>query len=248
VADIRSWSAAEQLVERCVDAYGRIDGLVNNAGVFQMAAFDEIREQDVRDLLEVNVFGLIACAAPAARRMVEQGSGSIVNLCSGAQKGLPGMGVYGATKGAVASLTYSLSMELQARGVRCNAVSPVALTRMMEVMRRYMTAHGRPAPDFDLTPSRDAIAPVIVYLLSDASREVNGQIVRLEGDRLGLVTHPAVLLPLLEQPEWDFDRVRKAFEDDLSLREVPLGSHAVNAEFVTSGFMSRAAMRMLGGS
>jgi NAD(P)-dependent dehydrogenase (short-subunit alcohol dehydrogenase family) len=246
VADICTWSQAEQLIDHCVAEYGRIDGLVNNAGVFRMAPIADAREEDFRRLFEVNVFGLVACTVPAARRMAAQGSGSIVNMTSGAQKGLPGMGAYGATKGAVASLTYTWALELGRSGVRCNAVSPVAMTRMVDTMRDFLAAKGLPFPDFSQMPSAASIAPVIAYLLSDAAREVNGQIVRLESNRLGFVTHPAVLLPLLERPEWDISLIGEAFELDLLHRQVPVGSHAIKAEFVTSGYLSEAATRMLG--
>ena len=106
-ADVSDWAAAEGLIARCVEEFGRIDALVNNAGEFALALPQEQGAEDARRLLDVNVYGTIACGTAALRRMVEQGSGVVLNVTSGEQMGNTATGVYGATKAAVATLTYS---------------------------------------------------------------------------------------------------------------------------------------------
>ena len=101
VADVSTWAGADEAVTACVDTFGQIDGLVNNAGIFSMGRLEEMEPDDVAALVATNILGTAFCGSHAARHMVSRGAGSIVNVTSGAHAGIPRMGVYGATKGAV---------------------------------------------------------------------------------------------------------------------------------------------------
>lgn len=223
VGDVAEWEAAEAMVALCRERFGAIDGLVNNAGLYDLGRLDEIGKGAFERILAVNVVGTANCAAHAARAMVAQGSGSIVNVVSGAHMGLPAMGVYGASKGAVASLTYTWAVELAGTGVRVNAVSPMATgTRMAEIGQAYMESRGLPLVSRDV--SAEGNAPVYAWLLSDAAAGVNGQIVRIEGRQLSLLAHPAVMLPVLEQEQgWSLAAVQAAFDATLMARQFPAG-------------------------
>lgn len=222
VADVSSWDGAAEAITACVDAFGRIDGLVNNAGLFTMSRLEEMDSDDVAALVASNVMGTAFCASHAARHMVRSGAGSIVNVTSGAHAGIPMMGVYAATKGAVASFTYAWAAELVGTGVRCNAISPLGRTRMVDTTRGYLEAKRLPMYGGE-APDPEANAPVAVFLLSDRSYDVNGQIVRIEGGQLSIMTHPAVWLPVLTRDVWTFDAVADAFATDLLHRQSPTG-------------------------
>lgn len=216
-ANVANWTQAGELVDRCVAEWGRIDGLVNNAGLFRLARLEEQREEDAQAMIEVNIMGTLACAAHAIRHMKEQGSGSIVNVTSGALMGLEGMGTYGATKGAVASLTYSWAAENAGTGIRINAVSPIGASQMQQERKRYF---GR---DLDVAePPAEANAPLLCYLLSDLAAGINGQILRSDGRQLSLVAHPGIALPVLEQ-DWTVESIARAFATDLAARQFPSG-------------------------
>jgi NAD(P)-dependent dehydrogenase (short-subunit alcohol dehydrogenase family) len=146
VADVSDWAAAEALIGRCVTEFGAIHGLVNNAGLFSMADGWELGQAHVDELVRTNIVGVMACGTFALRRMVPQGFGSIVNITSGAHLGMLHMSVYGATKGAVASLTYTWSMEAGSSGVRVNAVSPLAHPAVREPVLedKWTVARHRP--------------------------------------------------------------------------------------------------------
>ena len=232
VADVSSWDQAAELINDCVAEFGAIDGLVNNAGLFTMSRLEEMDPDDVRALVETNVLGTAFCAAHAARHMVRQGRGSIVNVTSGAHMGIPMMGVYGATKGAAASFTYTWAAELAATGVRCNAISPMGKTRMVDVAARYMRSKGMEMYGGQ-TPDPSVNAPVAVYLLSDRSANVNGQIIRIEGGQLAIMTHPAVSVPVVVRDAWTFDAVCEAFDTDLARRQSPTGVVGINAELTS---------------
>ena len=229
VASVASWAGAAGLIADCVETYGGIDGLVNNAAVFHMALPEEEDEAGLRALIEVNLLGTMFCGIHASRHMLARGRGAIVNVTSGAQAGLGRQGAYGASKGAVASLTYSWAIDMGARGVRVNAVSPMARSRMADQAQQYLAEHGHaPWPAMAATPEDNT--PVVVYLLSDRSAAVNGQVVRIDGKRLALMTHPAVLDPPLRRDAWTVQNVADAFEQQLVARQLPLGVVALEAQ------------------
>lgn len=144
--------------------------------------------------------------------------------------GLAMMGIYGASKGAAASFTYTWAIELKAHGVRVNALSPMGNTRMGETTAEYFTSHGTPMTRGPQSPPANN-APVVIYLLSDAAKDVTGQIVRIEGKQLSLVAHPGVSLPILDREQgWDVASITEAFRNDLGKRQLPLGVVGLNVK------------------
>ncbi len=223
-SDVSRWSGAGRAVERCVEAFGAIDGLVNNAGLFRIA---DARDQDpatFRRVIEVNLLGTAYCGMHAIAAMLERGRGSIVNVASGSQAGSASMAAYGASKGGVASLTYCWAIDFAGSGVRVNAVSPNANTRMAQEFERF---HGDKAPRQNTRMTPESNAPAVVFLLSDAAAEINGQVVRMDGDELSLMTHPGVLGKGLRNPQWTVGAVADAFASTLAAQAQPLGLRRV---------------------
>lgn len=220
--DVSRWADAEALIARCVDEFGAIDGLINNAGRFALGDADELDETGVDEMVDTNVIGVIACTSSALRRMIPQRRGAIVNVVSGAHFGIPHMSVYGATKGAVASLTYSWSLEVAEAQVRVNAISPLAKTRMTAATAAWYREHGLGLIDYENSPDPARNAPVAVFLLSDAAAGLTGQILRIEGDQLAVVAHPAVREPVLTG-DWTVEAVDRAFRGPLRDKLVPVG-------------------------
>ncbi|MFD4197285.1 MULTISPECIES: SDR family NAD(P)-dependent oxidoreductase [Amycolatopsis] len=208
---------ATAIVDLCVSEFGAIDGLVNNAGLNYEALPWEEDLDEVRELVEVNVLGVMYTGIAAVQAMVAAGrGGSIVNISSGASLGQRKLGVYAASKGAVASLTYSWALDLEESGIRVNAVCPLAHTRMVWKSERSL----RNCPP-DRTPSR--IAPVVLFLLSDAAEGITGQLVRCNGPQLHIVGQPYLKAPILERQTWDTDTVRQAFDEVFSAHLEPYG-------------------------
>lgn len=156
---------ARALADLCIEKFGRIDGLINNAAVFYIKSIWEEDPAELQRLVGINLLGAINCAAAVTPHMRKAGRGSIVNVASSAAFGMAGRGAYGATKAALLSLTYSWALELEREGIRVNALGPRAATRMN--VRTEETV--------------DQVAPVATFLLSDRSSHLTGQCIRACG-------------------------------------------------------------------
>jgi len=229
VGDISDWDRAAEAVRKAVDVYGALDGLVNNAGVFSMHRPHQQGEASFRRTMEVNVLGTAFCGMHALRHMLPRNRGSIVNVTSGAHAGLEGMSAYGASKGAVASLTYGWAVDVQDAGVRVNAISPLAATRMlMEIDGFYAVDAAERGRVWRDSPPAEANAAAVVFLLSDRSAGIHGQIVRVDDERLSLVSHPLTLLPDVPAGAGSVSAVEHAFETTLKRLCQPLGVHSAS--------------------
>ncbi len=220
-ADVSVWASAGAIVEKCVEEFGGIDGLVNNAGIIgRVRPMLEETEDVARALLEVNVLGTLSVSVHAARAMVagERG-GAIVNVSSGNQAGHALVSTYGATKGAVSTLTYAWARELAEHGIRVNAISPNAHTTMIDDMIAQVGYN----PEERDYPAPEHNAAVVAYLLSDASKKLNGQNVRVEHGRINVIGHPVVVQPIVSVDEWSVEGVARAFTGELGDHLQPLG-------------------------
>jgi NAD(P)-dependent dehydrogenase (short-subunit alcohol dehydrogenase family) len=197
---------AQSAVQRCLAEFGRIDGLVNNAGLRYQAPVWEDTPERMRELIEVNVLGAMYCGSAAARAMREQGAGSIVNMASLAMVGQATAATYSSSKGAVSTMSVAWSVELAEHGVRVNALFPLAHTRMALADTRT------PAPPEE-TPDR--IAPMVTYLLSDLSTAVTGQLIRFTANKIHIVRQISPKEPVLRNDGWEVADIAEAFDNHL---------------------------------
>jgi len=240
VGSVASWDEAEGLVQRSIIEFGRIDGLVNNAGIHALCKPHAAAEPMLRSIIEVNLLGSAFCGVHAIRRMLDQGYGSIVNTVSGAMVGLPFMSAYGASKAGVAALTYSWASDLAGSGVRVNAVSPMAFTRMSDIDTPEGFEGDWLAEKLTVTQvTPEQNAPVVIFLLSDLSAAVHGQVVRIQGEALSLMRKPEIVQPVLHREAWTVEAVAEAFAHELLdvLQPIPPGGHLT---LITAGERGRA--------
>lgn len=125
VIDVQKKKDCERIVEKAVRHFGRLDLLINNAGVWKPAPIEEVTEEDVRNMFETNVMGPIYCAQAAVAAMRKQGSGHILNIGSTAAVDYKTSHIaYGASKAGLIGFTGCLRTELQGTGIRVSVVSP----------------------------------------------------------------------------------------------------------------------------
>jgi len=219
---VARWEDAEALAGLAVDTWGRLDGLVNNAGLLHLARPEDEDEANLRAAVEVNLLGPMFCGVHAIRAMIRCGNGgSIVNVSSGYQSGVPTGACYAATKGALASLTYSWALDVHRHGIRVNALSPLARTRQTDyALERLRTTGERSAAPANLPP--ESVAPVVTALLAEGTR-ITGQMIRFDGRRLAVVGHPGALVGSVDRDDWTAELIDEALSTTLKASMQPVG-------------------------
>lgn len=123
--DVRDWDAVRSLVDRAIDVYGRIDVMVNNAGVAENGLIDELPVADAHRIFRINIDGVYHGMKAVVPHMKERNMGAIINLSSGVGKtGAPELAAYSGSKFAVIGMTEAVAKELEAYGITVNAVCP----------------------------------------------------------------------------------------------------------------------------
>jgi 3-oxoacyl-[acyl-carrier protein] reductase len=190
--DISDRSQVDAVFADAVARMGGLEVLANVAGVHRLAAGDDVPQESLEWMFEINVYGTIYTNAAAYRAMEPAGAGVIINF--GSESGLtaePNNATYGATKGAVHSWTRSIARDWGPKGIRVNAVLPYVVTPMYEEFRQALSPDELAAHDKQTAeqiplggkfgdPSTE-LAPVMVFLASDASRFITGQLVPVDG-------------------------------------------------------------------
>ncbi len=183
-ADLRNEEEVDGLFKYVKSEYGRLDALVNNAGVMLVNMISTTNENDINHQIDLNIKAPFYCLRKAARIMMRKQSGSIVNLSSIMGRfGASGHSIYAATKGALLSMTLSASKELGAHGIRVNAIAPgiidtELINHIDEKQRTQICKYialGRLGTVND-------VAKVIGFLCSDWSQYISGQIIGVDGD------------------------------------------------------------------
>jgi NAD(P)-dependent dehydrogenase (short-subunit alcohol dehydrogenase family) len=182
--DVGTAVSAAALVEKTLAALGRIDVLVNNAGIFPRVAFLDMTESEWDRVIAVNLKGSAFCAQAAARAMVASGiKGVIINLSSSSVRGAP-LGVhYAATKAGIIGMTRSMALSLAPHGIRVNAIAP-GLTDTAQP--RYGNSEAELAVMAQQIPlgrmgRPDEIAGLMAYLASDQAAWITGQVYHING-------------------------------------------------------------------
>lgn len=216
-------ATAESLVERACDEFGRLDGLITNAGVLRDRILWKMSDEDFDTVVDVHLRGTFTCVRAAVQRMRSQGDGGrIVVVGSPAgQRGNVGQTNYSAAKAAIVGMVRTWAMECARDRIAVNAVIPVAATAMTEripAFEPYVRAwrqDGRPLPSWLRagagfgTPEDAAELPV--FLLSDTAASITGQAIGIGGDRLTLWSHPHEAVLAHRDGGWDADAVAAAW-------------------------------------
>ena len=199
VADVGADETPQLLVQRAVDAFGSVDVLVNNAGIFPQAPALELSPALLDRVLRVNLRGLVLASLAVARRMVHQGrGGAIVNLASidAFHPSMPGLVAYDTSKGGVLMFTRSLALELAPHGIRVNGVAPGGINTpgatgplegsglTPEQAAALRAQFVRAKVPLGRMGEPDDIALATVFLASSAAAYVTGQTLVVDGGTL----------------------------------------------------------------
>jgi len=189
-ADVTDAESVERAVERVLEEWGRIDVLLNNAGICKNIPAEDMSEADWQEVIDVNLKGVFLCAREVGSHMIERGEGgSIVNISSmsGFIVNYPQPQVsYNASKAGVTMITKSLASEWAQHGIRVNQIAPGYMAT--EMTKKYKSSHPEEAERFWITPTPmqrlgepEELAGAAVYLASEASSFTTGSTIVIDG-------------------------------------------------------------------
>lgn len=239
IGAVGSAETAQALVDAAHESFGRLDVLVANAGVLRDRVLWKMTDDDFDAVVTTHLRGAFTCGRAAATYLREQGEGGRIILIGSpaGQFGSFGQTNYASVKAGVVAMARTWSLELARAEITANAVIPVALSPMTATIPKYKDVYerylaGEPIPaqyrhDNALGTPED-VAPLIVWLASEDSREVTGQAIGIGGDKLTLYSHPAELAVEYSDGGWSADGIGDAWRSSFASRAQPSGPPSRN--------------------
>jgi NAD(P)-dependent dehydrogenase (short-subunit alcohol dehydrogenase family) len=234
VVGVGSSEAADRLVERAVEAFGRLDIMVTNAGILRDRVLWKMTDDDFDAVIETHLRGTFTCVRAAVNRMKDQGQGGRILVVSSiaGQRGNFGQTNYAAAKAGIAAFARTWAMELAKFNITANAIVPNALTRMVASIPGMggiveAAESGQPIPDtirkgWGMGIPED-VAPLAVFLASDEASGITGQCIGLGGDRLALWAHPKEVSVAYHEGRWTADDIALTWQSAMGLHPESYG-------------------------
>jgi len=211
-ADVATEKGANALVDIALAEFGRLDAVINNAGIVRTAPFDEVPYEEYQRHLDVHYFGALRLCRAAWPHLLKSPAGRVVNTISQAMLGNPDMSHYGGSKGALFGLTRNLAVEGLAAGVKVNAIAPGAGTRMAEASADTLSPEVMEYMRTQLRPEH--VAPVAAYLVHPDCA-VTGEVFNVAG---GIVNRLALVNTVgIHDPALTVDTVAERFEEIMAI-------------------------------
>lgn len=203
VADtVTTMEGGARMVQAALDNWGRVDGVVCAAGILRERMFFNMTEDEWDAVIATHLKGHFTVMRAAAPIMREQRSGTMIGFTSGAFAGSVAQANYAAAKGGVVSLCRSVAAGMYRYGVTCNAIAPVARTRMSVNVPTELEM-GEP----------EDVAPFVVFLLSDRARHVSGQVYTVNGGRIAVWNQPAEVREMAKHGRWTVEEIEARFDE-----------------------------------
>ncbi|MBM3674970.1 MAG: SDR family oxidoreductase [Actinobacteria bacterium] len=211
VADtVTTMEGGHRIVHAALERWGSIDGVVCVAGILRERMLFKMAEQEWDPVIETHLKGTFTVFRAAAELMREQRAGTLIGFTSGAFAGSVAQANYSAAKGGIVSLVRSAAAGMYRYGVTANCIAPVARTRMSASV----------PTELDMGEPED-VAPLVVYLLSDAARHVTGQVYTANGGRIALWNQPVEVREMVTDGRWTPEQIEARFDADLG--QEPMG-------------------------
>ena len=219
---VSDFGQATAMVEQVIEAFGRVDIVVNVAGILRDRMLFNMTEDEWDAVIDVHLKGTFNTMRRASVAMREQRGGRIVNMSSVSALGAPGQPNYAAAKAGIIGLTWSSANALEKYGVTCNAIMPSGATRMIDSTPRGQAVFketGKWPSQLAAGTERDPdnVAPLVVYLASDAAAAVNGQVFHSYGYGYTLLAQPHAVQSIRSNGRWDPEELVKVFPSTLGV-------------------------------
>ena len=219
---VASMAGGQAIVKTAVDAFGRVDVVVNNAGILRDRMIFNMSEEEWDAVINTHLKGSFAVTRAAAPLMREQKSGRFINMTStSGLVGNVGQANYAAAKLGILGLTKAVALDMARYNVTANCISPFAWTRMIgtipaetEAQKARVEKIKRMGPEH--------IAPVAVFLASDAAKDVTGQIFGVRGKEIMLFSHERPIMRVHDDRGWTPEKLAEMFPGTLQHHLVPM--------------------------
>ena len=195
-------SSAANIIQCAVDTFGRIDGVVNNAGILRDRFFHKMSLDEWDAVIQVHLYGSYYMSRAAANFFKEQNSGALVHMTSTSGLiGNLGQANYSAAKMGLVALSKSIALDMEKFNVRSNCIAPFAWSRMISsIPTDTPEQQARVAKIQQMTPNK--IAPLAVYLLSDQAKDVNAQVFTVRNNEIFLMSQPRPVRSVHRSEGW----------------------------------------------
>ncbi len=212
--DVSTMDGGAGVVTAALDTWGRIDGAVCVAGILRERMLFNMAEEEWDDVVRVHLKGTFTVYRAAAAVMRKQeGGGALVAFTSGVWAlGSTAQANYAAAKGGIVSLSYSAAVALERYGVRANVIAPVARTRMSANVPSSLAEIG----------DAEDVAPMAVYLVSDAAREVTGQVYTVVGDKIAVWSQPREVRAMWAGHRWTPEEIAERLPTQVGTERLPM--------------------------
>jgi NAD(P)-dependent dehydrogenase (short-subunit alcohol dehydrogenase family) len=224
--NVASFGDATEMIEQTIREFGRIDILVNVAGILRDRMIFNMTEDEWDAVIAVHLKGTFNCTRAASIKMREQQGGRIISMSSVSALGSPGQPNYAAAKAGIMGLMWSTAQALGKYGVTANAIMPSGATRMIDSTPRgkqIFEETGKWPSEMAQGTERDPdnVAPLVVYLASDAAANVNGQVFHSYGYGYTLLEQPHAVRRLEASSRIDPDDLARVFPQTLGANLKP---------------------------
>ncbi|MCD1618965.1 SDR family NAD(P)-dependent oxidoreductase [Salipiger marinus] len=220
--DVTDPAGAQAMVRQATDAFGRLDAVVNNAGILRDSFFHKMTYENFDAVVKVHLYGTFNVSRAAADVMRDQGSGSLIHMTS--TSGLIGnlaQANYSAAKLGITALSKSLALDLQRWNIRSNCIAPFAWSRMTSSIKVDSPEQEERVNRMkEMSPEK--IAPVALYLASDAGADTTGQVFAVRNNEIFLISQPRPVRSVQRSEGWSLDSVASHAIPALRASYVPL--------------------------
>lgn len=230
-SSVATREGAEKIIAKAIETWGRIDILINNAGIVRPARIDRMTDEDWQLCLDVSLTGSFHTTRKAAAHMIEQRSGVIINTGSPSGFGHWGMANYSAAKEGLLGLTRSVARDLGEFGVRCNLIRPVSHltgTHTPEIDQTIQEAErlgipllwNRPVGRPRMTALPEHVAALVVWLCTDAAAHISGRDFYIQGDEVALIPEPEAIRTSIQPGGWTLDALDEPAHRDYLFADI----------------------------
>jgi len=223
---IASESSAKQIIATALDSFGRIDAVINNAGILRDRMFYNMTDEEWTSVMQVHLFGYFYVSRAAAPYFKAQASGSYVHFTSPAGLiGAVGQANYAAAKMGVVGMSTGIAFDMAKYNVRSNCIAPSAWSRLLASVPIRSREEEERAAMFQRKMGPEKIAPLCAFLASDAAKSVSGQVFKVRGNEIFLMSQPRPIRSVHRDGGWGMQSLADIMLPALSPSFFPLTSH-----------------------